>query len=483
MTSDHGVVVARAALLLSFWTLAAGPSEAAPFEVRFGRAEAAEGASNIIPVQACGATGGWLAVGWSMEEALDIHVVRVAPDGSSLWERTYDFSTSAGTVVRGVVESRNGSGFVLAGGVGAWEDQRAPFLLKIDCSGGFVWARRYWGPSEGTAVAIIEAQGGDAARGTAAGDLLVAINSGHDLFFPDREPILVRTNAYGTPIWSRNYRGVAPAAWSYFAGLAEVEAAARGPRDVVAVGARRSSPDPQLATWQAFAVRVSGDDGERHTSNHCIAAYGQASVDTTRLTSITPRLSPDLGEELLLTGVADDADLYLLRTGASPCDLRAAGRIADVGGASLHSPRTPRAPVIGSRLPGRLAIAGGRNGAAHDDDLFLLFADAVTLAPASAVAFRYGTETLGEYPGGLASAADGFALAGDYPAAPLSDAYIVRTDSAGRTGCERTFDVQAEPVVPRVTALAVPIEAARYGAGPTAGWLYARVTGAAACPR
>src|SRR5687767_3527884 len=140
----RGSLLALAAASLS---LPVPRASAQTFESVFGPpATVEQGARRVTPVRACPG-GGFIAVGTaSMNTASsNVYVVRTRPDGTRVFELTYDLGPN--TLDQGVAlaEAGDGSGFVIAGttrllAAGATDDI---LLLKITCGGAPLWASAY----------------------------------------------------------------------------------------------------------------------------------------------------------------------------------------------------------------------------------------------------------------------------------------------------------------------------------------------------
>lgn len=137
------------------------------------------------------------------------------------WRFSYDSGRSEDG--GGIVEYTDGTGFAVVGTLNALTvpTQMHLTISKIDCNGAMVWHRSY-GTTAGrqTAWDIIRASTGDAAFGTAAGDLIALgeYNTGTTNFVR-----VVRVRNNGTLIWMRDYSVPVATLQLTGRGIAEVE--------------------------------------------------------------------------------------------------------------------------------------------------------------------------------------------------------------------------------------------------------------------
>jgi hypothetical protein len=137
------------------------------------------------------------------------------------WRFSYDSGRSEQG--GGIVEYTDGTGFAI---VGTFDTLAVPTqthltISKIDCNGNMVWHRSY-GLNAGRQISwdIIRATTGDAAFGTAAGDLIALgeYNNGTTNFVR-----VVRVRSNGALIWMRDYSVPAAALQLSGRGIAEVD--------------------------------------------------------------------------------------------------------------------------------------------------------------------------------------------------------------------------------------------------------------------
>jgi hypothetical protein len=414
-----------------------------------------------VPTAAC-AVGGFVAAGTSYlaPGPSQVYVVRVAADGARLWERTYDVGPGGDDEAWAVVEARDGSGFIIAGGTRANPGNGVDvLLLKIKCNGSPVWAVTYHTPQDESAWGLVEARSGDAAQGTAPGDLLVAGRATKPA--GDDDAFLMRSRPDGTLIWNRRYEF--NNANEVFIGLTEARPApgfAAG--DVVAVG------EMFLPPGQGYTVRVNGNTGKIGATPQGAAIYG-GSATTELFWSVAELVTPPHTGHLVMAGIANSpatsADVYLVRTEPDPTVPLAQRLIGDsaaapLGGEGAFDMREVRIPVPLSPAGG-LALAGevGSSAAVSDGDAFLLIADPGTLKPLPGTGRRYGDHAARRDAGfSIVPHSAGFLIAGvshsnfESLAPPdPSDLYLVNTDGLGHTGCDLSW-------TPPSAHVALPVE-------------------------
>lgn len=402
-----------------------------PFERLYGNRR--ERFAAAVPVQHCGA-GGAFAVGESWVATIgpvSTYVQRTDRQGRLLWARTLRFPEPySGLLIRSIVEPRDGSGVVLAGGlVDPFALNQWVLVAKLDCAGKLRWAGRYAFGRGSEAFAMVEAKHGG--TGVSPSDLLVAGYVGADA-------LIMRISASGAWRWGRTYR--ADGQFHNFLALAEADVAP-GAGDVIAVGAK----DP-LYGPQPFAARVSGVSGRLSSPYHCGGRYG--------FTGWFQAVTELKDGSLALFGKAGTQALAV-HTKPAPCSALVARSFERCSGCSSSATSAVElgpGQLLGA--PGDLAVAGYFGD--WTARAFLLVLGRGDLAPRPAKARVYGAQLQNQYSWfrALRPEADGFLLAGGaFDASGRADAYLVKTDLAGNTGCERGEAVSSAALTPTFVAV------------------------------
>ena len=445
MTHTRSADVRRAGWALVLLASAV-PVAAQPYEFAYGPAGTVErGMRGVTPVAACFG-GGSIAVGTTGSGPTGrVYVVRTTAAGAPIWERVYDVGPAAGFETgESITEVRDGSGFVVAGTTRASSTALTDaFLMKVSCDGWMVWwSHVYHSPGSEGALNVVEARSGDAAFGTARGDLIV---SG---FAPDptaptsgnRIGLLFRTRADGMLLWNQRY--ILPGL-SQFSDVLEARPLSTLTGDVVASG--RFTP-AGTTTSRAYVVRVSGNHGHFTGAPHCAAAYTAGSQ--TRFEAVAEQRVWPHATGLVLVGTASSAatsnDVYVVRTTADPCAVQAQALIGDAAAAPIGIETGLDVREVPYALPlspaGALAITGAA-GNTWNTDAFLLLAEPFGLKPIPGPGHIYGNHSGGRESGqSVALAPNGFFIAGstntDFAGVgDPGDMYLVGPDVNGRTRC------------------------------------------------
>jgi hypothetical protein len=445
-------------------------SHSGAFELVYGaKPDLDSGARGVTPVQFC-AGGGFISAGTRQSGAgSDVYVVRTTPAGTTFFELSYDVGPGSSDSGSSMVELRDGSGFVVVGTSISAGTSADVLLIRIDCNGKPLFAITYGSPLRDFGTDVVEATSGNAAAGTAAGDLVVSGISTNPAG-TNTDGLLLRVRNNGTLIWDRRYD--VNSVNEGFASLTEARPSLGSPTgDIVAVGNWRSGTAPD----QGYVLRVSGDNGGLGGGNTCAAIYGGPDSDT--FTGVLESRVGATTGELLLSGnsfsTAQANDIYLVRAKANPCNTLAQHRI----GAPATSPLGDESAADMKQLTAAMGIgpAGalvltGRIGASGTTayDAFLLSVDVATLSPIRGT--RYGDLgarrdlglSLFQVPAALGS---GIVISGssesDFEAVgDPRDLYLVRTDINGKTGCNATFEAPHAAVAfppERLTPTASPI--------------------------
>jgi hypothetical protein len=173
----------------------------------------------------------------------DALVVRLAPDGSEEWNRTYggEEADAAHSIIR-----TGGGNLLFAGNLtfvtNGTEADTDAWLMEIDPSGEEVWNRTYGGADDNaTATAVIEAEGGGY---VVVGSIAPREGNGSSAW-------VARVNETGDEAWNRTFGG---------AGENAANAVTRLPGgDYVVVGSTESSGAGMADVW---VVRLDGSGNE-----------------------------------------------------------------------------------------------------------------------------------------------------------------------------------------------------------------------------
>lgn len=447
----------RVAAVLALALASLAPlASAQPWEFVYGPTGARDqGNRRVTPVRYCGTTGGYVAVGTTTPTTStnsNVYFVRTAATGGPVLELQYDLGPGLIDSGESIVELRDGSGYVIAGGTKAATTATADaFLMKISCSGAIQWLNLYLTTAlNEVAYDVIEAASGDAAFGTAAGDLVVAGVATNPA--GNTDAMLFRTRSNGNLIWNRRYD--VGNAREYFHALTEARPTTSPAGDIVAVGSYTSPATP--ANEQGYAVRVSGNTGLIGAAPQCAMTVGAA--DAERFESVAElRSTATLPGQLVMAGITNSAatsnDLLLVRTQANPCVVLQERRIGDPAGGPYGDEYAFDLKEVASPLAiapvGRLALtgyAGKATTSVLDNDAFLLIADQTSLAPIAGTGRLYGDHATRQEVGmSIFPHTTGFVIAGLNDADPQAvgdprDLYLVNADTNGKTSCEITWN-------------------------------------------
>jgi hypothetical protein len=381
----------------------------------------------------------------------DVYVVRTTAAGAPLWERRYDLGPGAQDHGESIAVLAAGDGFVVAGSTQPGRAASDAFLMRLDCAGGILWLNAYGGAWADGAFDVIEAQSGDAAFRTAAGDL-VAAGFTTSPTTGLTEAILFRVRPDGALVWQRRYDTAGAA--TQFRALTEARAIAPAlTGDIVAAGSFNRATSG--LGEQGLAARVNGNSGLIGAAPQCVAHYGDA--NTQRFEAVAElRLTTSVLGHLVFGGVNNSAatsnDIYLVRTLANPCVPQQQQRIGDPTTGALGDEWLFGLTEVSAAMPspniaplGSLALtgfAGDASTPARDNDAFLVVADPITLIPAPGSARLYGDFAARHDVGvSIVQHSAGFTIAGATEADPQSvgdplDLYLIHTDPNGQTTCD-----------------------------------------------
>lgn len=448
------------------------------FEFTYGSPQCLEaGFRGVEPVDesiCCG--GGFIAVGVSNNNDpatscgdADAYVVRANPDGTHLWERTYDIGRrgwlDTATSIKEVSDGFIICGYTRAIPLGSISEI---FLLKIDCSGNPIWSKTYAQPNvNAVARDIIVATKGNGIS-TKTGDFVIA-GSTSDPGTQITRALLMRVQKNGTLIWNTSYSSMGndpdpERNDDYFSALTEAKVTGVG--DIIAVGGTNrwmtviGNPTP---LWnQGLVIRVNGNTGMIGMIPQGMGHYG--SFNNEGFTDVEElNIGSEAGNLILVgnsaTGMAPTM-MYLVKTSANPCNQLAQQtfnspnnfRIAAMDILEIHTPGMPFGSV------GDLALVGYtyQNCFVPSDcptegteDAFLLRIDPALFA-SNGIVFRQQSicnwydaatsvhEIRGTRPGfiigGFTSFTQGAVICpGGQPTPDPQDLLLIRTNSQGHT--------------------------------------------------
>jgi hypothetical protein len=215
----------------------------------------------------------------------DVYLIRTDTNGDTLWTKTY--GGDAYDYGESVQECASG-GFIIAGGTDSYgAGSYDVYLIRTDANGDTLWTRTYGGVDGEYGWSVAECSSGGF---IVTGWTETSAVGGQDAY-------IVRTDADGNAIWTKNYGG-----YAYDAGYSVIECAAGG----YVIAGEKWLYDTQ---WQMdiYLIRIDGNGDTLWTKN-----YGGANNE--RAYSIQECESGGF----IITGWTDsygngDADVYLLR--------------------------------------------------------------------------------------------------------------------------------------------------------------------------
>jgi hypothetical protein len=374
-----------ASLLAGATILAAGAADAAAqeFDYTYGGEECIEaGRGGVQPVRD---GGGYVAAGETFSntacETSDIYVIRTNNDGSRAWSISYDLggNDSATDILEVVNDPEGNGGFIITGVTEQLRQQecrpsRDVFLLRIDRCGFVIWMKTYGHESsDEIGWDVVEAQTGNERYRTAPGDFIVAGST--TIKANCRHGYLLRVTSRGDLIWDALYETGLD---DYFYALDEcLNNINERTGDIVAAGGTNG----YSGNYDAWVVRVNGDNGQFTAGLHNAAAYGREGFEEFR--SIQElKYNDKYAGDLVLTGQTNsglsNSEVYLLQTSPHPCEPRAdetmgdLGRLPDEGYCIRELPfdvndEARRGDLVVTGYVSALAEAGGHGG----KDVFL----------------------------------------------------------------------------------------------------------------
>lgn len=340
----------KAFVMAAVLVAVADTASAQVWERKYGSTTDDEYGHSVTPIKnAPSGGGGYVEVGRTDVPGTheDIYIVKVDNNGTTIWQKTYDFGGGTSDVGMSVFECANGD-LLVAGTSG---DQTATgtcnliaqdniFLMRLDEDGNLLWARTFGGrDTEGegstTNLKVIETSVVD------AGDIVIATST-HSFgngtsrtvtpdnqITGDRDGFLIRTDANGDLIWAKAYGVPAPIPLTtltpqlgiddYFTSVSE---GSNG--DLIAVGVTHA--DDPFGPEYPWVVRTSSNGliNPLSTSNfiraYSISDPSTSTVLNTRIYAGREGAQPQNQDDILMTGACDtreasgasNTELYLL---------------------------------------------------------------------------------------------------------------------------------------------------------------------------
>jgi hypothetical protein len=428
-------------LLLALAGAAGEPAlRAQPFEYLYGQAAVRETQGNhgVEEVNTCPG-GGYVAVSsaWDSNGTGDIYVVRTNPNGSRLWELTYDVTPTGGRTWSNdqgfAIAELPAGGFVVTGATDVGGPTTDVYLLRLDCNGGV------------TAFTTYPAGGNDVGR-----DVLVAANGDFVVagwtdggITGTQDGLLLRATAAGAPIWMLSY--------DVFLGndilYGVTEATVAGAGDLIASGNTTAAG----GTRQGWMLRTSPTGILGPPPQGSVQIGGPGNDD---FVSVKERTLTSGGNLVFLGSTTSGAsgglaDIYVVETGPWPCGVILDRQIGDANGSIDEDYGTDLVEATNLANPtaivplGDLAITGattnGHGLGAYEAILLPILASPLNFPGPGFVFGDHGSGSDGGF--SINQTINGFVIAGwsdFHPADPADsrDLYLVRTNSAGHTCCQ-----------------------------------------------
>ena len=193
-TSDGGYIVAG-------WTGSFGYGDQvyliktdAYGDTLWTRSYGGEGADLALSVQQT-SDEGYIVAGYttSFGDSFQVYLIKTNASGDTIWTRSFG---GAGDDGSRSAEQTSDSGYIVAGYTTSFGDSSQVYLIKTSASGDSIWARTYGGRNDDVGSSV--QQTSDTGY-IVAGE---AYSSGRGF-----EVYLVKTNASGDTLWTRNYGG------------------------------------------------------------------------------------------------------------------------------------------------------------------------------------------------------------------------------------------------------------------------------------
>ena len=491
----HIAIHARRLATAGVLAAALAPAALAQTEWVYGpTASTDQGARRVSPVStACG--GGFVSVGTSIAGGnSNVYVVRTTAAGAPIWELQYDIGPGQNDRGESIVALSAGTGFVVAGSTTGTSGSTDAFLMRLSCGGGIVWLNVYTSPTAEGAFDVIETRSGDAAFGTAVGDLVAAGFATNPAGSTDAMIFRVRSN--GNMIWNRRYD--VAGAREQFRALIDARPTPPALAGDIVVG---GWIDPGTGTvQQGYVARVDGNNGAIAGGLQCAAHYGDASPQRFEAVTDIAATSALVGQFVfggVTSGPNTSNDIYLLRTQPNPCLPLQQRRIGDSASAVFGDEVLTGLKEVAVVMPtpnigplGSLALTGHvgtASTAVADNDASLLVVAPTTLAPLPGSGRLYGDHaTRYESGASVVAHAAGFTIAGWNDADPQAvgdarDLYVVNADVNGNTTCQAPWaPTHIVPLFPVTTV--TPTIAPFMTQAPKTAAIVSILTGFQSCP-
>jgi hypothetical protein len=361
--------------------------------------------------------GGYIIAGFTQSfgaGATDVYLIKTNASGDTLWTRTY-----GGT--RGdwgfSVQQTSDGGYIVTGLTTSFGDTTNGdvYLIRTDASGDTLWTRNYGG---------VDDDRGNAVQQTSDSGYIV-VGYTHSFGAGDYDVYLIKTNASGDTLWTRTYGGT-DADWGF-----SVQQTLDGGYVVAGYAVSLGSDDVYL-----IKTNASGDTLWTRT-------YGGAGIDW----GYAVRQTLDGGymvAAFTYSFGAGGADVYLIKTDAS--------------GDTLWT-RTFGGPGVDFGYSGQQTSDGGYVVAGYTSSFGAGFYD-VYLIKADASGDTLWTRTYGgtsfDQGRSMQETSDGgYVIAGLTSSfgAGSDDVYLVKTDADGNAGVEERQIPDAGRVTPEATII------------------------------
>jgi len=138
--------------------------------------------------------GGYIVAGEtkSFGNARQVYLIKTNASGDTLWTRTYGGPWAQGKSV----QQTSDGGFIITGETYSFGGDWQVYLIKTNATGDTLWSRNYGGTG---------ADNGNSVQQTQDGGYIVAGET--ESFGNARQYYLIKTNASGDTLWTRNYGG------------------------------------------------------------------------------------------------------------------------------------------------------------------------------------------------------------------------------------------------------------------------------------
>ncbi len=474
---------ALASLIAILFLAATSAAWSQRWEYDYGGACNESGRKGVRPVAANAAFGlpaGYIAVGQTNTPTVcgntDIYVIRTDLNGVTVWEATFNIAGNdiGFDIVECAFAPPGMAGFPLPavgdlvitgttnGPVCAAGNVNEAFLLRIDAAGVVVkWLQTY-GTAAGVERAhdLVETTTGNAAFGTAPGDLVFAGAATAGAAGPPDGYIVRANGGTGAQIWGRTYGGIN---LDEFRGVDEatVGVPAGFSGDILAAGHSASFGVP----LQAMMVRVNGDNGLIGAAPQGTLIYGSPNFPE-RINAVQElTVGAEAGNIVMVGGTrgvpfgsaSTNFEILVVKTGPNPCNVLLDQMYGDnANGFDMAMDFREIQGGGGGLVAGNLIITGFSNVPATvagfgANDLFLLEVGPAVLVPAGMVFGLYGGaaadqgESVAFVPnffGGAATAGFvvcGFETSNLAGAGDPQDLYLLKTNVVGSTNCNDNF--------------------------------------------